>query len=344
MDIRKAIQKVAGGSDLAEKEAYAVFNGIMSGVATPAQIGALITAMRMKGETVGEITGAARVMREKALKVRAGGAVMDTCGTGGTGINTFNVSTIVALVLAACGVKVAKHGNRAASGRCGSADVLEELGVRLDVPVKTSEKCIREINIGFLFAPFFHGAMRYAIGPRREIGMRTIFNVLGPLSNPASARRQVIGVYDEALTEVMARVLGKLGSERVCVVHGADGLDEVTITGKTRIAELRNGRIRSYAVTPGTFGVKRASLRDIRGGSASTNARIARAVLSGKKGPRRDMVLMNASLALMTAGKARDAKEGMLLAARAIDSGLAMEKLGQLIKMTNAGRPKRKKK
>ncbi len=350
MDIKKAIERIVGFEDLTEEETRSVFDQIMSGGATPSQIGAFITALRMKGETVEEITGAARVMREKAVKVKVGGGrvdidteeigpdeetILDTCGTGGTGTNTFNISTTVAFVLAGCGVKVAKHGNRAASSRCGSADVLEELGVKLDAPVEMTEKCINAINIGFLYAPLFHGAMKYAITPRKEIGIRTIFNILGPLSNPASATCQVLGVYEEKLTETIANVLKKLGTKRAYVVHGMDTLDEVTITGKTKVSELKNGRVRSYSVSPGTFGVKKATHKDIKGGTAKENAEMILGVLSGEKSPRRDIVLMNSSMALMAAGRVRSFKEGVTAAAESIDQGKAREALEQLIRITN---------
>ena len=350
MDIKKAIEKVIRFEDLTEEETHLVFSGIMSGEATLSQIAAFITALRMKGETVEEITGAARVMREKALKIKVSGdsvdidtdeihpeeeAILDTCGTGGTRTNTFNISTTVAFVLAGCGVKVAKHGNRAASSRCGSADVLEKLGVKLDVPVEVTEECIRKIDIGFMFAPLFHEAMRYAVTPRKEIGVRTIFNILGPLSNPASATCQVLGVYEEKLTGVIARVLGKLGTKRAFVVHGMDGLDEVTVSGKTKVSELAGGRVRSYYVSPGSFGLKKAGLEEIRGGSVKENAMIVREVLSGVKSPRRDIVLMNSGVAFMAAGRAKDFKEGARLAASIIDSGKAMKKLEELVRITN---------
>ena len=353
MDIKKAIEKVVGFNDLSEQEMYSVFDGIMSGKATASQIGAFITALRMKGETVDEITGAARVMRKKALKINAGGksvdinkddidldeeTVLDTCGTGGSGTNTYNISTTVAFIIAGCGIKVAKHGNRAASGRCGSADVLEELGVKLDVPVRVTEKCLKAIGIGFLYAPLFHGAMRHAIAPRREIGVRTIFNILGPLSNPALATHQVLGVYEEKLTETMARVLKKLGTKRAFVVHGKDTLDEVTITDRTKVSELKHGRIRNYYVKPSDFGLKKAKLKDIRGGSAKQNAKTVRGVLSGKKGPKRDVALANSSVALVAAGKARNFKRGVCLAAESIDSGRALGKLEELIRTTKRGR------
>ncbi len=349
MDIRQAIEKAARWENLTERETRDAFDQIMTGGATPAQIGAFATALRMKGETVEEITGAAKVMREKALKIKIGGravgidrddinideeTILDTCGTGGTGTNTFNISTTVAFVVAGAGVKVAKHGNRSASSMCGSADVLEALGVKLDVPIEVTEKCIREIGIGFIYAPLFHGAMKYAVAPRKEIGIRTIFNLLGPLCNPVSANCQVLGVYEEYLTTVIARVLRNLGSKRAFVVHGRDALDEVTITGKTRVSELVNGRIKEYVVAPATFGLKKAKTEDIKGGDARENADIIMKVLLGEKGPRRDIVLANSSAALVAAGKARNFKEGVRIAAGSIDTGKAAEKLKMLVEIT----------
>lgn len=338
MDIKKAIEKVVNRENLTESETRSVFYNIMEGKVTPAQISALITALRMKGETVEEITGAAKAMRAKALKVKVGGTVVDTCGTGGSGLDTFNISTTSAFVIAGCGVKVAKHGNRSASSSCGSADVLEQLGVKIDVPPRVTEECIKKINIGFMFAPVFHGAMKHAVTPRKEIGIRTIFNILGPLSNPASATCQVLGVFKDGLTETMVKVLKKLGTRRAYVVHGSDGLDEVTVTGKTRISELKNGKVRSYYVTPAAFGVKKASLNDIRGGSAKQNTKAVLDVLSGKRGPKRDIVLVNASVGLMAAGKVKNFREGVRLAADSIDTRRAMDKLDQLIFMTNKSR------
>lgn len=338
MEIKKTIAKVVEGKNLTEKETRAVFNQIMTGKATPAQIGALITALRIKGETVDEITGAAKVMREKAsaIKIKSGsGGLLDTCGTGGAGTHAFNISTAVAFVVAGCGVKVAKHGNRAVSSHCGSADVLEKLGVKIDVPIRVTEKCINTIGIGFLFAPLYHRAMKHAIAPRREIGLRTIFNILGPLSHPASAKRQVLGVYDKDLTELMAKVLNKLGTKHAFVVHGSGPLDEVSASGKTKISELKSGRVKTYTVSPRDFGIKASSLRAIKGGSAKDNAKIIKDILSGKKGPKRDVVLMNASIALIAAGKARSLKEGVSVAARSIDSGKAKEKLKSLADLTN---------
>lgn len=349
--IREAIEKVARRIDLSEGEMRECFDEIMSGKATSAQIGAFVTALRMKGETVSEITGAAKVMREKSLKIRASGraididrddinideeTILDTCGTGGSGTNTFNISTTVALVVAGCGLRVAKHGNRSASSQCGSADVLEELGVKLDVGPDLVQRCILEIGIGFMYAPLFHGAMKYAVTPRKEIGIRTIFNLLGPLANPANASAQVMGVYDAALTEQLAKVLKNLGTKRAFVVYGLDTLDEITITGKTKVTELKDGRIRSYYLTPEKFGMKRASLEEIAGGDAAKNARIIMRVLKGDRGPQRDVVLMNAAAALVCGGKAKNLKDGVKLAMRSIDSGAALSKLEKLIELTNS--------
>ncbi len=338
MDIRTAISKVTARKDLTVEETRSVFGEIMTGLATPSQIASFITALRMKGETVDEITGAAKVMREKAVKIRVknGSArLIDTCGTGGTGTKAFNISTAAAFVVAGCGVKVAKHGNRAVSSHCGSADVLEELGIKIDVPASVIEDAIETIGIGFLFAPVFHGAMGYAALPRKEIGIRTVFNILGPLSNPAMAKRQVLGVYDEKLTAIIANVLKKLGSERAYVVHGQGPLDEVTVAGKTRVSELRKGNVRTYNLTPSSFGFKRNTIDSIKGGTVRENASIIKSVFSGSHGPKREVVLMNASLALMVADKAASFKEGVRMAAESIDSGAALKKLEELIKITN---------
>ena len=334
--IREAIEKVVKRINLTEAQTREAFEEIMSGRATPAQIGAFITALRMKGETVDEITGAARVMRERSLKISAANeTVVDTCGTGGSGANTFNISTTAAFAVSGCGLKVAKHGNRAASSQCGSADVLEALGVKLDVGPDLVQRCILEIGIGFMFAPLFHEAMKHASQPRREVGIRTIFNILGPLSNPAGATSQVLGVYEAKLTETMARVLKNLGSERAFVVYGMDTLDEVTITGKTRISELNKGRIRTYYVTPDKFGIRRATLDDIRGGNAKDNVQIVLSVLKGERGPRRDIVLLNAAFTLVAGFKAKTVKEGVKIAAESIDSGRALQNLYKLIELTN---------
>ena len=348
--IKEAIEKVVRRLDLSEGEMRSCFDEIMSGKATYAQIGAFVTALRMKGETVDEITGAARAMREKSIHISAGRqavdidrddinidreTIVDTCGTGGSGTNTFNISTTVAFVVAGCGLKVAKHGNRSASSACGSADVLEALGVRVDVPPDLVQRCLIEIGIGFLYAPLFHNAMKYAVEPRKEIGIRTIFNILGPLSNPANATSQVLGVYDGRLTEVMARVLKRLGVKRAFVVCGLDTLDEITITGKTRVTELKDGRLRTYYVTPEKFELRRARLEEIEGGNAKDNAGIVLSVLKGERAPRRDVVLMNASAALVSGFKAKDLKTGVKMAAESIDSGRALDKLLKLIELTN---------
>jgi anthranilate phosphoribosyltransferase len=335
--IEQAIAKVVERKDLSEQETERVFESIMTGKSSPGQIASFITALRMKGETVDEITGAARVMRKKAIRINPGKGVevIDTCGTGGSGKNLFNVSTAVAIILAACGVRVAKHGNRGISSKCGSADILEYLGVKIDIPPKKVEKCVKEINIGFLFAPLFHCAMKYASGPRKEIGIRTIFNLLGPLSNPAGALYQLIGVYDESLTEKVARVLWKLGLKKAYVVYGVDGLDEVTLETKTKVSELKNNKIRTFFIRPEDFGVKKVSLGSVTGGDVRKNAAMIKQVLSGKTGPARDIVLVNASLGLMAAGKAGGYKSGFKLVSEAIDSGRAKAKLEELIKITN---------
>jgi anthranilate phosphoribosyltransferase len=350
--IKEAIEKVVKGMDLSARETTAVFDEIMSGRATQAQIGAFLIAMRMKGETVEEITAAAEVMREKAVRIHVGRrtvdidrddinideeTIIDTCGTGGSGTNTFNISTTVAFVVAGCGLRVAKHGNRASSSQCGSADVLEALGVKLDVSPQAVERCIREIGIGFIFAPLFHGAMKHAVGARREIGVRTIFNLLGPLSNPANASSYVLGVYDAGLTKVIASVLKNLGARRAFVVCGTDTLDEITITGKTRVTELKAARIRTYYISPSQFGIKKARLEDIKGGDAKANAKIVLSVLEGERGPRRDVVLLNASAALVAGFKAGSFREGARLAAESIDSGPAHDKLKKLVEYTGKG-------
>ena len=332
--IKEAIEKIVGRVDLSAAQMRAVFDEIMTGQATPAQIGAFLTALRVKGETVDEITGAALGMREKAVRIHVEGGLVDTCGTGGSGINTFNISTVAAFVAAGAGVKVAKHGNRGASSGCGSADVLEALGVRIDSGAAIVERCIREIGIGFLFAPVFHSAMKHVAGPRREIGIRTIFNILGPLSNPAGAESQVLGVYDAHLTGLMAHVLKNLGARRAFVVHGMDGLDEITITTRTKVSELSDGKIRDYVITPEKFGLKRRAIEDIKGGDALRNAEIARRVLQGQKGPQRDIVLLNAAAALMAGFKAKDFKDGIRRSAESIDSGSAFNRLKNLIELT----------
>ena len=348
--IRRAIARVVDRDDLGESEMIEVMDQIMSGEATPAQIASFITALRMKGETVDEITGAARVMRARALPIRVGRSVLDldrddinldretildTCGTGGSGTNSFNISTTVAFVVSACGVKVAKHGNRAVSSSCGSADVLEALGVNLNITPETVERAIAEIGIGFLFAPALHGAMKHAIGPRREIGIRTIFNILGPLTNPAGADCQVLGVYREDLVEKLAYVLLKLGCRRGFVVHGLDGMDEITLTGPTRIAEVSEGGVEVRLVAPEDFGLQRASAAELHGGDAVGNAIIVKDILAGSEGAKRRVVLLNAAFALVATGRAVDVMDGIRVAAEAIDSGAAARQLERLVALTN---------
>jgi anthranilate phosphoribosyltransferase len=347
--IKKAIARIVEQKDLTEGEMIEVMGQIMTGEATPAQIGAFITALRMKGETIDEITGAARVMREHATRIRAGKnlldidrddinidreTILDVVGTGGDGTNTFNVSTTVAFVVSACGVKVAKHGNRSVSSLCGSADVLEKLGVNLDITPETVEQCIDRIGIGFLFAPALHGAMRYAIGPRREIGIRTIFNILGPLTNPAGADCQVMGVYRPGLVEKLAGVLHRLGCRHGFVVHGMDGMDEITTTTETLVAEVTTSGVNIRTIQPEELGFTRCSMDELRGGDATANADIVRSVLQGVAGPRRDIVLLNAAYALVAADRAATPEQGIALAAEAIDSGRAMEQLEKLIQIT----------
>ena len=348
--IKDAISKVVLRQDLLETEMIEVMNQIMGGEATPAQVGAFITALRMKGETIEEITGAARVMRDHATPIRVGKAldidreeinldretVLDTCGTGGSGTKSFNISTTVAFVVSACGAKVAKHGNRSISSACGSADVLEALGVNLNVTPEQVESCINEVGVGFLFAPALHGAMKHAIGPRREIGIRTIFNILGPLTNPAGADRQVLGVYDEKLVEVLAKVLVKLGCQRGFVVHGQDGMDEITLTGPTRIAEINEGKVALSTIEPEDFGLRRCLLTDLQGGDAEENAAIVKDVLAGAEGPKRDVVLLNAAYALVAAGITESVDAGLQKARNMIDDGLAKAKLEGLVNLTNA--------
>jgi anthranilate phosphoribosyltransferase len=336
--IREVIRKLIERRDLTTEEATQAMNEVMSGEATPAQIAAFIISLRMKGETSEEITGCARVMREKATRVDAGAAVaVDTCGTGGDARNTFNISTAAALVAAGAGVTVAKHGNRAVSSHSGSADVLKALGVNIEAPTERVEKCLKEARIGFLFAPLLHGAMKHAIGPRREIGVRTVFNVLGPLTNPAGAKRQLVGVYDASLPPVIATVLRNLGSERCMVVHGDDGLDEITTTGKTLVAELKDGEISTYHLAPEDLGLPKAKLADLTVRTIEEAADAVRSVIGGAKGPKRDVVLLNAGAAIMVSGQANDLKSGIAKAASSLDSGAAAKALEDLVRITNEG-------
>ncbi len=339
--MKTAIKKVVSGRHLAEEEAAAVMEQIMKGDASPAQIASLLTAMHLKGETVEEITGFARVMRRMSTPVKSSYPVLvDTCGTGGDGSGTFNISTTAALVVAGAGMPVAKHGNRSVSSRSGSADVLEELGVRVDLDHAAMEECLAKVGIAFLFAPVLHRAMGYAAGPRREIGIRTIFNILGPLTNPAGARAQVLGVYSPTLTEVLARVLARLGSSRSFVVHGAGGLDEVSLAGTSVICEVKDGSVRKGTLDPARFGFEYAPVADLSGGTPKENADITRSVLEGEKGPRRDAVVLNSALGLVAGGKVRGISEGLEMSASSIDSGAAMRKLKELVETTRRLSPK----
>jgi anthranilate phosphoribosyltransferase len=335
--IKEAINKTASNVNLGESEMMDVMDEVMEGQATPAQIASLITALRMKGETIDEVTGAARIMRRKAVRINAlSPIIVDTCGTGGDRKNTFNISTTAAFVVAAAGLTVAKHGNRAVSSGCGSADVLEALGVNISASQDIVEECIQQIGIGFLFAAKLHGAMKYAIGPRREIGIRTIFNMLGPLTNPAGATSQLIGVYDPKLTEMFASVLKNLGTKRAFVVHGSDGLDEATVTGETRVSELKDGLITTYNINPVDYFDETYPGDSLVGGDATQNAQIMRDVLSGRNGGCRKIVLLNAALAIMAGEKAATIAEGIAIAGECIDNGAAIKKLQALIDMSNS--------
>jgi len=334
--IKEAIAKVVTGTSLSEAEAEGVMREIMQGEATDAQIAAYITGLRMKGETVGEITGSARVMREKAVHIKLDATFqVDTCGTGGDMSHPFNISTTVAFVVAGAGVAVAKHGNRSVSSKSGSSDVLQALGINIEMPTHRVEECLHETGIAFLFAPMMHQAMKFAIGPRREIGIRTIFNVLGPLTNPAGVKAQIMGVYSADLTTTLARALGNLGVARAFVVHGMDGLDEITITERTKVSEFKDGSVNEYYVHPSDFDLPTGKAGDLKGGDAKENAAITLAVLKGELAPRRDIVLLNAAAGLTAAGKAKDLRDGIRLAGDAIDSGAALKKLEELKKFTN---------
>ncbi len=352
--IKEFISKVVRGDDLTEIEMEKAMDEIMSGTATPAQIGSFITALRLKGETVDEITGAARAMRAKATKICGNNhivnidrdeiniedeTILDIVGTGGDGTRTFNVSTTTAFVAAGGGIKVAKHGNRAVSSICGSADVIENLGVDLDLTSTDVERCINEVGIGFLYAPIFHGAMKYAAGPRREIGIRTIFNLLGPVTNPAGASVQVLGVYELGLTDKMAHVLKRLGTKEAFVVCGEGTFDEISICGPTRVSHLKDDSVHTFQMTPEAYGFKRAALEEIVGGDAKENARIIRNILDGEKGPKREMVLLNASAAFMAAGLCDNFRDGIEIAMDSIDSGKAHKKLDKMIEFTRQCKP-----
>ena len=332
--IREAINALVEGHSLTMGEAAASMNEIMEGDATPAQFGAYVTALRLKGETVQEIAGMARVMREKALHVSVAAALVDTAGTGGDRSGSFNISTTAALVAAGAGIKVAKHGNRAMSGATGSADVLEALGVNIDLSPEGVQQCIEEVGFGFMFAQRYHPSMRFAAGPRREIGIRNVFNILGPLTNPAGAKRQVIGVADPAMARRMAEVLGTLGSERALVVHGEDGMDELTITGPSQVWELKDGSVTEYAFTPDSVGLQTADAGTLAATSPDASAATVRSVLGGTYGPARDVVLLNAAAALAVGDAAQSLSDGVALASESIDSGAASRVLTGLAELS----------
>ena len=337
MDIREAIDSVVSARSLTVDEASTVMRQVMQGEATPAQLGSFLTALRLKGESTEEIAGMATVMREFSLKVRVSGTVVDSVGTGGDGSGTFNISTAAALVAAGAGVRIAKHGNRAASGSCGAADVLEALGVRIELPPEGVERCINEGGIGFMFAQAFHPSMRHAGPVRREIGIRTVFNILGPLTNPAAAQRQLIGVAYPELGEKVADVMRLLGSERTLVVHGSGGLDEIALDGDTSVWELRDGQVKSWTFSPDDTGLGRWSIEDIGGGDPETNAAIMRRLLDGEGGPIRDAVLLNTAGVLLAAGAAAIIPEGIRQAAQSIDTGAARHRLEALVELSNSG-------
>lgn len=335
--LKQYIQKIVDRNDLTENEASQAMKIIMEGEATQAQIGSFITALRMKGETVDEVVGLAKTMREKALRINPKvDFSVDTCGTGGDKSNTFNISTAAAFVAAAGGVSIAKHGNRSITSLSGSADVLESLGIRIDITPKNVEKCIERTNIGFMFAPAFHMSMKYAAAPRKELGIRTIFNVLGPLTNPASAKGQVLGVFDGKIALKMVNVLNKLGVERAMIVHGKDGLDEITLCGETEITELNNGEIKSYIIKPEEFNIKSCNKNQLVGGTADENAQIIKNILKGELGPKRDIVVLNAAAALYVGKKTSNLLEGIEKAKEIIDSGKAYAKLKEFKEFTTA--------
>ena len=335
--IQEAIRDLIAGADLGRAKMRAVMEQIMSGQATDAQIGAFLVALRIKGETIDEIAGGAEVMREKATPiVTVRPDLIDTCGTGGDDSGTFNISTTVAFVACGAGLAVAKHGTRSISSQCGSSDVLTALGVNVEAAPEKVGECIDEVGIGFLFAIALHGAMKHAIGPRRELATRTVFNILGPLTNPAGAKRQLLGVFDGALTEALAGVLRELGSDQALVVHGSDGLDEITLTGPTQVSELRDGQVSTRQIHPGDFGLQTVSAEALKGGDADYNARILRGVLDGEKGPQRDVVLLNAAAAMVVGGLAEDITAGLEVARESIDSGKARQALDRLVEVSNS--------
>jgi len=336
MTFQTTLHTLVDGNDLTEDEMVSSMTEIMEGEVTDSQLAAFLTALHIKGETVAEIVGAARVMRAKAEKLNIKSApLVDTCGTGGDGADTFNISTASALVTAGAGVNVAKHGNRAVSSRSGSADVLKCLGVNLDANLATVKRCVDEAGLGFLFAPLMHKAMKHAAGVRKELGFRTIFNLLGPLTNPANAQAQVLGVFDVKWVQPLAEVLRDLGCSRALVVHGSDGLDEITLTGESRVAELKNGEVASYNLDPGELGFEYCGSDNLKGGTPEENAAIIREILNGEKGPRRDIVLLNSAAAIYVAGKADSLDLGVQLAVNSIESGKARDKLEDLCRITH---------
>ncbi len=330
---KENLSKIVKKENLNEEQMSQMITDIFSGNITDAQIGAMMAALATKGETFEELAGAARAMRRKALRIQTSAAiVVDTCGTGGDSAHTFNISTTTSFVVAACGVTVAKHGNRSVSSQCGSADLLEALGIKLDTAPEIVEEAVQDIGIGFLFAPLYHGAMRFAAKARKEVGLRSIFNMLGPLTNPAGANCQLLGVYAPELTEMFAHALQLLGTKRAFVVHGHDGLDEISVCAPTRVSELKDGLIRTYDIFPEQFFTEQAEPSDLLGGNPEENAQITRNILNGEKGPKRNIVLINAAAALVAASQAEDLKQGIRIAETAIDDGDAAEKMEALIK------------
>ncbi len=332
--IKEAISMLVDGKSMNTEEAAQVMEEIMTGEVTPAQFGAFVTALRIKGETVDEITGLARTMRNHSLKVDITNPVIDVVGTGGDGQNTFNISTTAAFAVAGAGLKVAKHGNRAASSQCGAADVLEALGVKIDLTPEQVKQCLEEVGIGFMFAASFHPAMKYAGPARREIGIRTVFNILGPLTNPANAKTYLLGVADISLVETMAKVLQSLGCKHALVVHGDDGLDEITLTANTRVCEVTRSELKNYEISPEGLGFTKTGMDTLKGGTAEENATLLRDILNGKQGPQRDVVLMNAAAALVAGNRTNTLREGVATAVESIDSGKAAAKLESLVKLT----------
>jgi anthranilate phosphoribosyltransferase len=334
--IQQSVKKLAEGKHLSKDEAYESVKEIMSGNVSEILISSFLTALRLKGETISEIAGAALAMREMAVKItHCDNSIIDTCGTGGDGSGTFNISTIAAIIASGAGAKVAKHGNRAVSSKCGSADVLKSLGVNIEIPIEKLEQSLEQVGIVFLFAPAHHGAMKYAGPVRRELGFRTIFNILGPLTNPAGAKKQLLGVFREDLTEIIAEVLRELGSERALIVHGIGGMDEISTVTDTKITELNHGTIRTMTIDPVSFGFQKVSIQEIAGGDSETNRDIVISILNGKKSPYRDIAVFNAAAALYVAGIAETISDGIHLAVESIDAGKAKQKLHELIRFTN---------